>query len=142
MSFSQDYEAKMTDYSEKFLAYSREFVKFASLSVNNEDEYNTALVISEVAKDFHLHTSYIGDYLLILKIINKYDKEKELVGRLLKLRLESVIKDYDTAMERIKQTTKNVENESIKTTADDLTEDLTALRRDLEEIISIYQNRG
>lgn len=142
MCFSQDYDAKMTEHSEKFLAYSRVFVKFASLSVDNENEYNTALVISGLAKDFHLHASYIGDYLLILKIVNKHDEEKDLVGRLLRLRLESVIKDYDTAMERIKQTTKNVENESIKATADDLTKDLTALRKDLEEIKSKYQNRG
>ena len=71
-AFGQDYEERMTEYSEKFLAYSQVFVKFASQSINTETEYEAALTASDVAEEFHLHTSYIGDFLLILKTIKKH----------------------------------------------------------------------
>jgi hypothetical protein len=39
VTLSQDYEQTMTDYSEKFLAYSQVFVKFASMNINTQAEY-------------------------------------------------------------------------------------------------------
>ena len=139
---SQDYEKIMTDYSEKFLSYSQVFVKYASQQVYTETEYAAALVVSDVAEDFYQHTSYLGDYLLILKILKKQEKEKELVERLLKLRLESVVLECDAETKKIKKAIQSVEDESITKTANALMEDLINLRNVFEKIHSMYQNKG
>jgi hypothetical protein len=138
-SQDQDYEKVMTEYSEKFLSYSQVFVKYASQRVYTETEYAAALVVSDVAEDFYQHTSYLGDYLLILKILKKQEKQRELVERLLKLRLESVTLECDAEMNKIKKAIQNVKDESITKTANSLIEDLTDLRGVFEKIHDMYQ---
>jgi hypothetical protein len=141
-AFGQDYEERMTEYSEKFLAYSQVFVKFASQSINTETEYEAALTASDVAEEFHLHTSYIGDLLLILKIIKKHEAERELAAGLVRLRIENVIKDCGVGNEKIKKAIKNVENASIVKTANAISEDISALQKDLEGLLDKELNEG
>ncbi len=141
-ALNQDYEERMTEYSEKFLAYSQVFVKFASQSINTETDYDAALAASDVAEEFHQYTGYIGDFLLILKIIKKHETERELAARLVRLRIENVIKECGVANERIKRAVQNVENGSIVATANDLSEDITALQKDLKEILHEEPNKG
>jgi hypothetical protein len=137
--FSQDYEKVVTEYGEKFLSYSQVFVKYASQRIYTETEYAAALVVSDVAEDFYQHNSYLGDYLLILKILKKQEKERDLVERLLKLRLESAILECDSETKRIKKALQSVKDESITKTANSLIEDLTDLKVIFEKIHSMDQ---
>ena len=134
LSIAQDYEESITNYSEKFLTYSQSFVNHASQNVNTDVEYDAALALSDIAEEFHQHTSYLGDYLLILKIINKHEVEKELAQRLVRLRIESIIKECNAALEGIGAATANVESESITAMANDLSGDLEALKKVLTKI--------
>lgn len=140
--FGQDYEEKITEYSEKFLAYSQVFVKFASQSINTETEYEAAMAASNVAEEFHLHTGYIGDFLLILKIIKKHKAERGLAAGLVRLRIENVIRDCEVGNEKIKRAIKNVESASIIKTANAISEDITALQKDLTEILNKELDEG
>jgi len=142
VTLSQDYEQTMTDYSEKFLAYSQVFVKFASMNINTEAEYDAALAVSDVAKEFYYHTSYLSDFLLILKIINKHEEEKELAARLLRLRINNLIKECDEAFKRVDAAVKDAEFADVTKAASDVKTDLEALRHDLEKISANYAKEG
>jgi hypothetical protein len=142
VTLSQDYEQTMTDYSEKFLAYSQVFVKFASMNINTQAEYDAALAVSDVAKEFHYHTSYLADFLLILKIIDKHQAEKELAARLLRLRVSNLIKECDEASRRVDRAVKEAEVADLTSAASDVKADLEALRGDLEKISGEYAKEG
>lgn len=135
---SQDYEDTITDYSEKFLAYSQTFVKLASQNLDIETDYDAALAFSNIADEFHLHASYLGDFLLMLKILEKSGQGKELGARLVKLRIRNVINKIPQANERMASAAADVENKSIIAKAADLRQDLTALQQLLEGIYSSY----
>lgn len=142
VALSQDYEQTMTDYSEKFLAYSQVFVKYASMNISTEVEYNADLAVSYVAKEFHYHASYLADFLLILKIINKHQAEEELAARMLKLRVNNLIKECDVASKRVDRAVKGIESADATKTASDVKGDLEALRNDLEKISGMYEKEG
>ena len=139
---SQDYEQRMSDYSEKFLAYSQVFVKFASMNVNTDATYAAALAVSDVAKEFHYHTSYLADFLLVMKIINKNEDERKLAARLLRLRVKNLIKECDNAFGRVDKAVIGIEFAGVTKTASDVKEDLETLRRDLEAISDKYEKEG
>lgn len=141
LSFAQDYEEQITQFSEKFLTNSQSFVKYASQNVNTETEYNAALEMSDIAEEFYQHASYLGDFLLILKIINKHPKEKQLAERLVKLRIKSVITKCDAAMQGVKSAMADAKSESITTMANKLTSDLEALRAVLNKINHQYSGK-
>jgi len=138
LSVAQDYEEQITQFSEKFLTHSQSFVTYASQNVNTETEYNAALEMSAIAEEFYQHTSYLGDFFLILKIIDKHPTEKELAERLVRLRIKSVINKCDAAVEGVKAAVAKVKSESLTTKANKLTEDLEALREVLSKINEQY----
>lgn len=139
---SQDYEQKMSDYSEKFLAYSQTFVKFASMNVTTDATYAAALAVSDVAKEFHYHTSYLADFLLVMKIMNKHEAEKKLAAKLLRLRVDNLIKECDEASAKVETAVKGIEFAGVTKTASDVREDLEALRNDLAGISDKYEKEG
>lgn len=134
----QDYEEVITDYSEKFLTYSQIFVKFASQNIDIETDYGAALAVSRIADEFHLHTSYIGDFLLMLKIFEKDGAGKELASRLVKLRIGNVMNKISDANQRVKDISSKLENKSIIAAANDFNKDLTTLQQLLEKIHNSY----
>lgn len=142
IALGQDYEQTMTDFSEKFIAYSQVFVKFASMNVNIDAEYDAALAVSDVAKEFHYHTSYLADFLLIMKIINRHQDERELAARLLRLRVNNLIGECDNAFSRVDNAVKGMEFTDVTKTASDVKADLENLRHDLEKISSKYAKEG
>jgi hypothetical protein len=142
VAMSQDYEQKMSDYSEKFLAYSQTFVKFATMNVTTEATYAASLAVSDVAKEFYYHTSYLADFLLVMKIINGHEAEKKLVARLLRMRVNNLIKECDDASARVETSVKGIEFAGVTKTAGNVREDLEALKSDLTRISDKYEKEG
>jgi hypothetical protein len=131
---AQDFEQSLSDFSEKFLAYSQNYVKLASQNIKNDDDYQTALKLSRIADEFHLHTGYLSDFMLTLRITQRHQKEKELIAQLVKARIEALISQINEAEQRIANALLPTEKAGIIASSNDFKRDLLELKNILERI--------
>ena len=131
---AQEFEQSLSDFSEKFLAYSQNYVKLASQNIKNDDDYQTSLKLSRLADELHLHTGYLSDFMLTLRIMQRHEKEKELIGQLVKARVEALINQCTEAEQRIANALLPTENSKIIAPSQDFKEALLELKKLLERI--------
>jgi len=131
---AQGFDQNLSDFSEKFLAYSQNYVKLASQNIKNDDDYQTSLKLSRLADELHLHTGYLSDFMLTLRIMQRHEKEKELIGQLVKARVEALISHIDDSEQRIAHALLPTENSAIIAPSQDFKGDLLELKKLLERI--------
>ena len=134
LSISQDIEQELTENSEKFLSYSQNFVKLASQNINVDADYYAALKLSLIADEFHQHSSYIADFILIIKIVKRQQPEKEMIEQIVKSRISNVINLCKSDEKRIVRILSETEHPDITASAIDLKKDLGNLQQILTGI--------
>jgi hypothetical protein len=131
---SQDIEEGLTQNSEAFLSLSQNFVNLASQNINVDADYYAALKLSFVADEFHQHSSYLTDFVLITEIVKRQKPEKELIEEIMKSRISNVVNLCKTAEKGIESILTETENPEITNSAFDLRKELTRIQEILAKI--------